>query len=167
MSKKNLLLLVLVVTGTLSRTAPVWAQTTQGERSPFDARIEATIFAVPRSSTLARLGGSMTFFWTPRLGVEAEMTYGRDFLTSAGNLIWTLPSGGRLAPFVAGGVGLERQDFVDVMYAGDTVTQSRTRLAMTFGGGITVRIHNRVAIRGDVRWTNQRWRVGNGVSFRF
>jgi hypothetical protein len=35
------------------------------------------------------------------------------------------------------------------------------------GGGLTIRLTDRMAIRGDVRWTNQRWRVGNGVSVRF
>ena len=166
-TRQNLLLIACVLGGSVSSATPVWGQTTVTERAPLNTRVEVTIFAVPRSSTTARLGGSVAFLCTHRFGVEAEVVHGQDVLTSAVSLIWAVPTGGRLTPFLAGGVGLENRNFADAISPRGTVTPSRSRLATNLGGGLTVRLRDRVAIRGDVRWFNQSWRIGNGVTIRF
>ncbi len=162
-TRQSLLLIVCVLGGIVSSAAPVWGQTTVRERAPLDARVETTIFTVPRSSTSAQVGGSVTFLCNQRFGVEAEVVQGQDMLTSTVSLIFAVPTGGRLTPFLAGGVGLENRDFV---HAGSS-PDSRTRFVTNLGGGLAVRIHDRIAIRGDARWINQGWRIGNGVTFRF
>ena len=155
---------VLVLTGVLS-AVPVHAQA-PAPGGGVDPVIEATVFAVPRSSTHASVGGGVAYFWTPRIGVEGEVTLGDAIRTGAASLIYALPSAWRLTPFVSAGMGFEKQDFVDLSTIHIT-RRSPTRLATSLGGGLTIRVTGRMAIRSDLRWTNQRWRVGNGVSVRF
>ncbi len=156
MNEKVRALCVVGLVGVGFSPATVYAQSTPP--SSTSSRTDVTVFGVSHSTTRASVGWSVAHFWKPEVGFESEVTHGADVLTGGASLIWALPNARRLTPFLAGGAGFERQELD---------SESRTRVALTFGGGASVTAHQRLAIRGDVRWINQRWRLGSGVSVSF
>ena len=92
-------------------------------------------------------------------------------LSSHFSLLYDLPTLGRVAPYVAGGIGLEQYGVALEAPQGRLVTQQQTALSVNAGGGVRVPINQRWGVRSDARWFNglgrtapERWRLYNGVT---
>jgi hypothetical protein len=107
--------------------------------------------------------------------VEVEIGYRRseiDALSSSVNLIYALPRLGRVTPYVAGGVGLEKYATGLTGPNNRVITLANYALAINAGGGVKVPVADRWGFRSDARWFKglgragqEHWRLYNGVTF--
>jgi hypothetical protein len=88
------------------------AQTIGGGTVPVAAPpVEVTPFISLGSGFSSRIGASIAFPVTQHLNVEAEVGYRRNeiaALSAIANLVYGLPRLGRVAPYLATGIGLEQ-----------------------------------------------------------
>jgi hypothetical protein len=123
--------------------------------------VHLTPFVVLDSSLGSRVGGAVAMRWKRRVSVEVDTDYGSDVLTSTGGLVWRTASIGRLAFHLVGGGGLERRAFSSPVKSD---AGSRYRLGTAVGAGADVSLNSKWAVRADVRWFNDEWRLASGVT---
>ena len=175
MRTRTFVLLSVSVVALTFAAAPALAQTEarpgeHGSTTP----VEVTPFVSLGSSASSRVGGAVTFPWTATLSVEGEVGYRRaelNALSSSVNLLYWLPRVGRVAPYLATGVGLEQYATAVAGPTTSLVIQPRTALTINAGGGVKVPANDRWGFRTDARWFNglgqtapEHWRLYNGVS---
>jgi opacity protein-like surface antigen len=129
--------------------------------------IQITPFVVLDSHRDSRIGGAVAVRWKPRLSIEGETDYGEDILTTTAGLVWRTVSLGRLALYLAGGGGLQRREFSSPVASSGAISHSRHRFVTSVGGGADVAINSTWAVRGDIRWFNDDWRLASGVTLNF
>ena len=161
----------------LTTASPAYAQ--EDSRRRGDERqsreVEVTPFVSLGSVYSSRIGAAIAFAWTSQLSVEAEVGYRRseiDALSSSVSLLYDLPRIGRLAPYLAGGIGLEQYGAPVQIPGSGLVTLRKTAFTVNAGGGVKVPIDDTWAFRADARWINsvgkegpEHWRLYNGVTF--
>ena len=136
--------------------------------------VEITPFVSLGSATSSRIGVAIRWPLASHLSAELETGYRRGemhALSSHFSLLYDLPTLGRVAPYVAGGIGLEQYGVALEAPQGRLVTQQQTALSVNAGGGVRVPINQRWGVRSDARWFNglgrtapERWRLYNGVT---
>ena len=84
--------------------------------------------------------------------------------TVTGNVLWNLPSLGKLQPYAAAGAGALRVDMQD---EANVFPVGEWRLAFSLGAGVTAPISDRLSLRGDGRYTRTRYGDGAGSSIGF
>ena len=162
----------------LIMTAFAWtasAQSTdQQGASQESSRIEITPFFAFGDDLALGAGTAVTFPWTQELGVEVEASLGRDAARSSLSLIYSLPAWGRWSAFLAGGAGVQRDEFVDLTTVTDNFLPrigKKTEFAVNVGAGVTVPVTDRWRYRFDFRWYNPKkewpesWRMYSGIVF--
>jgi opacity protein-like surface antigen len=150
--------------------------------------------AMTKPLTWGVSGGWMSGGW---LGIEGDLGYAPDFFDSDNDFIVkrslttvmanvraALPfgKGGKLKPFVSGGVGLVRPSLTE---AGAATTVESNKFGWNVGGGVTAFLNDRVGITGDVRYIRAMakdeepnpfgvqfdgldfWRTAVGVTFKW
>jgi hypothetical protein len=155
---------------------PLFAQVASQEEARSRAAVEVTPFVALGSHASSRIGAAIAFAWTSRLSMEAEVGYRRgeiDALSSSVSLLYDLPRIGRIAPYVAGGAGLQQYGSAIELPSVGVITQSATAFTVNAGGGVKVPASENWGIRSDARWFNsvgkggpEHWRLYNGVTFR-
>ncbi len=140
-----------------------------GSRRP----IEITPYVSLGSANASAVGAAVRWPIGSRLGVELETELRRAEITAVNmalSLVYDLPTIGRVTPYVAGGVGLERYGKVIVQPHG-ILAGTDTAVTVNAGGGIRMPVTDRWGVRSDARWTNgdgpnagERWRVYNGAT---
>ncbi len=123
--------------------------------------VQVTPFVVLGSGLGSRVGGAVVMRWKPRVNVEFGTDYGSDVLTSTAGLVWRTVSIGRVGVYLVGGGGLERRGFSSRV---GSSTGSRYRLGTAVGAGADVWVNSKWAVRADVRWFNDEWRLASGVT---
>lgn len=159
--------------------APALAQDTTGQepqRSRIPA-VEITPFVSLGSPTSSRVGAAVAVPVTDDLSVEAEMGYRRgegdiNALSSSVSLLYSLPSLGRVTPYVAAGAGLEEFGTpVPLPGSADLFTQKKLAFAVNAGGGVKVPVDDKWSLRSDARWYkalgrngSEHWRLYQGAT---
>lgn len=154
------------------------AQTSAAPQSPNTPDVEVTPFVSMGSLRSSRIGNAVSFPVSSSLSVEAEVGYRRgegriDALSAHVSLLYSLPRIGRVAPYLAAGVGLEEYGSPFVMPGSSEIfTRSALAFAINAGGGITVPVDQQWGLRTDARWFNplgrgssEHWRLYQGASF--
>lgn len=117
-------------------------------------------------------GAAFSIPWTRSLNVEAEASLGTDAARTSVGLAYNIPQLGRFVPYVAGGVGVQRDDFEMATDVG-FFTRKKTELAVNIGAGVTIPVSDRWSYRADFRWYNPKaewpesWRAYSGVVLGF
>jgi hypothetical protein len=148
----------------------------QGRSTATDAAgPEITPYVFMGSNASSGIGAAVRWPLPGDFSVELETAYRRSqaaSLSSSVNLLYDLPSVGRVTPYVAAGIGLDQYLTAYVSPAG-IVPLAGTALAVNAGGGLRIRAGDRWGIRSDARWQNglgrsapERWRLYNGVTLR-
>ena len=165
--------IVLLTSTMLVAADSARAQTGRANETQAPVEIAPYVFVGSNGSTGA--GAAVRWPVASKLGVEVETAL-RDgevtgFATSL-NVVYDLPSIGRVTPYVTGGVGLEQYGTVMESPLQGLVTVKQTAFTVNAGGGIRVPIDDNWGMRSDARWSNgigrmapERWRVYNGVTF--
>jgi opacity protein-like surface antigen len=118
-------------------------------------------------------GGAFTFPWTGQLSVEMEASLGTDAARSSVNLLYDMPRLGRFTPYLAGGIGVQRDEIDSNLASVDFNRPKTTEFAVNVGAGATISIGDRWSYRADFRWYNpdnewpESWRVFSGVTLAF
>jgi opacity protein-like surface antigen len=163
-------LLVIVTAATAraqSDTDPPWQEAASRP-------IQISTFVSQGSSGSSQFGGAIEFPWTKNASVEVEVGYRRSEIaapSSSVNLIYALPRLGRVVPYVAGGVGLEKYATAIPWPDNRVITVANYALAINAGGGVKVPVDDRWGFRSDARWFKgfgrngqEHWRLYNGVT---
>ena len=169
---------VLVLT---MSAAPVRAQEAKGAPTPNDetpSTIAITPFVSIDSRASTPVGVSISFPLNSSFSIETEFDYRRgegdvNALSSSANLLYTLPSIGRVAPYLAAGAGLAQYGAPILGPRSSLIgTQRRVAFEVNAGGGVKIPVNENWGIRTDARWfkpfdrnASEHWRVSNGVSF--
>jgi hypothetical protein len=116
-------------------------------------------------------GGAIAFAWTPALSVEVEASLGTDAARSSVSLLYDLPRLGRVTPYAAAGIGVQRDEVQSTFTAtGLLEHMKKTEFAVNIGAGVTIQTGSRWSYRADFRWYNpdnewpESWRVFSGVT---
>jgi hypothetical protein len=115
-------------------------------------------------------GGALSFVWTRSLTVEVEASLGTDAARSSAGLLYILP-GLREFVYVAGGLGVQRDEFEAAAQGIGFVIQKKTEFAVNIGAGVILPIRDGWSYRSDFRWYNpddewpESWRVFSGIRF--
>jgi hypothetical protein len=115
-------------------------------------------------------GAAFSIPWTASLSVEAEASLGTDAARSSVSLLYSLPRVGRFTPYVAGGGGVQRDEFQTGTSSGFFI-RKKTELAANIGAGVTIAANDRWSYRADFRWYNPKaewpesWRAYSGIVF--
>jgi hypothetical protein len=123
------------------------------------------------------VGASVRWAIAPRLGVELESEVRWAELTAVNThagVVYDLLTIGRVTPYAAGGIGLERFGYAIFGAGFPPLAGSGTAIATNAGGGVRVSMTDRIGVRVDARWFNphderatERWRVSTGVTLGF
>ncbi len=136
--------------------------------------VEITPYAMLGSGLASGVGTAVRWPVGARFGVELETELTRAEVTAlnvALSLVYDLPAIGRVTPYVAAGIGLER--FAKPIFTGDgpPLRGSDTGLSLNAGGGVRVPVTDRWGFRSDVRVRHgtsrgqgDRWRIFNGAT---
>jgi len=144
-----------------------------------DARpVEVTPFVAFGSVGASPLGVAIAFPVTSTLDIETEVGYrrgegGMHALSSSTSLLWNLARVGRVAPYLAAGVGLAQYGAPVLSPGGYPIaTQSRMSVTVNAGGGLKTRIDDKLDMRTDARWFksfgrygSEHVRLAHGVAF--
>jgi opacity protein-like surface antigen len=152
--------------------SPARAQTEAIDNSGVTpATVTVTPFVSLGSWFSSRIGVAIAFPFTEAMSLEAEVGYRREEVSALSahlSVLRDLPRIGRVAPYVAGGIGLE-QFGVLVPQPTDTLAMlGRTSLSLNAGGGVNAPVDDNWGVRADVRWfygRGEHWRVFNGVTW--
>ena len=165
--------LVLLTSTIAASPAFAQAQDNNGRSSPIPVQI--TPFVSVGSNASSGVGASVRWYVAPKLSVEVETALREaevTGLTSSVNLLYDLPSIGRVRPYVVGGVGFEQYGTVAESPFHGLITLKKTAFTVNAGGGVRVPIDDKWGYGADARWSNgigreapERWRVYNGVTF--
>ena len=104
--------------------------------------VEVTPFVALGSTGASPFGVAIVFPVTSTLDIETEVGYRRGegrihALSSSTSLLWNLPRVGRVAPYLAAGVGLAQYGAPVLSPGGYPIaTQSRTAVTVNAGGGL-------------------------------
>jgi opacity protein-like surface antigen len=171
-ARPHLLALLCVAAVTAALARPASAQATDTVASPAKApAVEVTPFFALGDDLAPGFGGAITFPWTRQFSVEAEAGYGADATRSSVSLLYGIPGLRRFGTYVAGGVGVQRDEFEALEPALGFVTRKKTEFAVNIGAGLTFPVSSRWGYRVDFRWYNPKdewpesWRVYNGLTF--
>lgn len=170
-ARMHAIALVCAAMITLGWTHDASAQATDqtAAASPAPSFLLTPFFAI--GDDLAPGGGAaFSIPWTPSVSVEAEASLGTDAARSSVSLLYSIPRLGRVAPYVAGGVGVQRDEFEMATNVG-FFTRKKTELAGNIGAGVTIPVNERWSYRADFRWYNPKaewpesWRAYSGIVF--
>jgi opacity protein-like surface antigen len=132
-------------------------------------RIDFTPFVAMGDDLAPGGGAAFTFAWTRHLSVEAEASLGTDAARSSLSLLYALPAMGRFATYVAGGAGVQRDEFETYEFPRFVIR--KTEFAVNIGAGVNIPVNDRFTYRADFRWYNPKaewpesWRVYSGITF--
>ena len=167
----KLVSLVLLI-ATMAGPDIAQAQDSGSQAAP--VKVQITPYVSVGSSASSGVGASVRWSVAPKLGIEVDTALREAEVTglsSSVNLVYDLPSLGRVTPYVAGGVGLEQYGTLDQQPLG-LVAVKKTAFTVNAGGGVRMLIDEKWGFRTDARWSNglgmqapERWRVYNGVTF--
>lgn len=152
------------------QSVPVWAQ---------DAHtVEVTPYVALGTAAAPPVGVAVTFPITAQLSLESDVAYRRGegyihALSSNLSLLYALPRVGRVAPYLAGGVGLSQYGAPVFSSNGPPIgTASSVALTVNAGGGLKVPMNDKLDLRTDARWfksfgsqASEQFRVAQGISF--
>jgi len=139
--------------------------------------VEVTPFMALGSTGTSPVGVAITFPVTSSLSIESEVGYRRGegrthAMSSSASLLYGLPQVGRVAPYLAAGVGLRQHGTPLVSPNGEIATQSRMSLTVNAGGGLKARMNDKLDLRTDARWIksfgrygSEQVRVAQGIAF--
>ena len=140
------------------------AQQAPPARDARDLPIEVSPFASSGGDT-SGAGVSVRWPFMARLGLEFEAEYRHtqarplsgsledNGVTGNVNLVFDLPSIGRVRPFLLGGGGLEHYSNV-AQPEPHFLRESGMSFVVNVGGGVRVAINDRFGIRTEVRWAD-------------
>jgi len=136
--------------------------------------VEITPYAMLGSGNASGVGAAVRWPVAARLGIELETELTRAQITAVNvalSLVYDLPTIGRVTPYVAAGVGLERYGKAYYRPNGPPLLGADTGIALNAGGGIRVPVTDQWGFRTDARWrTNtgrgagDQWRIFNGAT---
>jgi hypothetical protein len=112
-------------------------------------------------------GVALTYFFSPSVRIEVEGSLSTDAARSGVSLLYGLPRWGCCSVYLAGGVGVQRDQDPD--YFGPGI-RKKTEPAWSIGTGMTVPLVGRFAYRFDFRWYNpdnewpESWRIYHGLA---
>jgi hypothetical protein len=174
-SRSSLAVFVLAIAAAPALAQDTTAQEPQPSRTP---AVEITPYVSMGSPTSSRIGAAVAVPVTEDLSVEAELGYRRgegdiNALSSSVSLLYSLPSLGRLTPYVAAGAGLEEYGTpVPLPGRSELFTQSKLAFAVNAGGGVKVPVDDNWSLRSDARWYkalgsngSEHWRLYQGATF--
>jgi hypothetical protein len=146
-------------------------------REPLRLPVEVSPSVSTGSSGSPGVGASVRWSIAPKLGVELESEVRWAELTAVNThagVVYDLLTIGRVTPYAAGGVGLERFGHAMFVAGFPPLIGTGTALSTNAGGGVRVSVTDRVGVRIDARWFNphddratERWRVSTGVTLGF
>jgi opacity protein-like surface antigen len=150
------------------------ARPIESDRASPGRPIEITPYVLLGASAASGIGTAVRWPIGARLGVELETELKHAEVTAVNvalSLVYDLPAVGRVTPYVAGGVGLERFGKVFFGLNGERFPSSATGLAYNAGGGVRVPVNDRWGVRSDVRLLHRtgrepydHWRIYNGAT---
>jgi hypothetical protein len=162
------------VTGTaIAQPTDQSTTTPQSSSTSTTAMLRITPFVAMGDDFAPGGGAAFTFGWTRTLSVEAEASLGRDAARSSIGLLYALPRVGRVAPYVAGGGGIQRDEtnaFVSDANGFWEMRLKKTEFAVNVGAGVHIPVSDRWGYRADFRWYNPKaewpesWRAYSGVT---
>jgi opacity protein-like surface antigen len=136
--------------------------------------IEITPYVLMGSGSASGAGAAVRWPIGDRLGIELDTEVKRAEITAVNfalSLVYDLPAIGRLTPYVAAGVGLERFGKAFHQPDGPPLRGSDTGLTVNAGGGVRVPVNDRWGVRSDARWVYgsgrdapDQWRIYNGAT---
>lgn len=135
------------------------------------ARLEVTPFSAIGDDLAPGGGVALTYALHPRLRLEGEASLGTDAARSSLSLLYALPRWGCCSVYIAGGLGVQRDQ--DPAFHDPELgrTRKKTEAAINIGAGFSVPIVERFGYRFDFRWYNpddswpESWRIYNGLAF--
>jgi hypothetical protein len=140
--------------------------------------VEVTPFLALGSAGSSPFGVAVTFPVTATLSIETEVGYRRGegrmhAVSPSASLLYALPRVGRVAPYLAAGVGLRQYGAPVLASDGYPIgTQSRTALTVNAGGGLKARMNQKLDLRTDARWFksfgrhgSEHFRLAHGITF--
>jgi hypothetical protein len=137
--------------------------------------VEVTPYVSLGSAATSGLGAAVRWPSAAHLSLELEVSQRYAEINALGsslNLLFDLPSVGRLTPYVAGGIGLEQFGYATGTGSGSApIVRSGTAVTVNAGGGVRVPVDHTWGVRSDMRWFNglgqapERWRLYNGLTF--
>jgi hypothetical protein len=161
--------LLLLVTATAAQAQPA-------ADPQVNAGVEITPYVSMASAAASGAGAAVRWPIGSSFSIEFDAGYRRSEIAawySNVNLLFDLPSIGRVTPYLATGIGLDQYGFAVTSPSGTVVTHSSTAVTINAGGGVRVPVNERWGVRADARWQNgfgsrapERWKLFNGVSFR-
>ena len=127
---------------------------------------------------ISPVGIAVTVPVTSTLGVESDTAYRRGegdihALSTSVSLLWSLPRLGQATPYVAAGIGVAQYGAPIFSIDGPPIgTRTRLALTMNTGGGLKMKLNEKVDLRTDARWFksfgtqgSEEFRIAQGVSF--
>ncbi len=157
------------------------AQTERSEpvaSAPALLPIEVTPFVSLDSRGMIPIGAAVSFPLNSTFSIETEVGYRRaegnlNALSTSANLLYNLPTLGRVKPYLAAGAGIAQ--YGSPLFSpkgGFFGTQPAIALEVNAGGGIKVALDDSMDLRTDARWyksfgknSSDHWRISNGVAF--
>jgi opacity protein-like surface antigen len=136
--------------------------------------VEITPYAMLGSGPASGVGTAVRWPIGGRFGVELETELRRAELTAVNvalSLLYDLPAIGRVTPYLAAGVGLERFGTAVGRPDGPPLLGSGTGISFNAGGGVRMPVTDRWGVRSDARWRHgtargqgDQWRIFNGAT---
>jgi opacity protein-like surface antigen len=135
--------------------------------------IEITPYVLMGSASASGVGAAVRWPVGARAGIELETELKRAEVTAVNvalSLVYDLPTIGRVTPYVAAGVGLERFGKAYYRPDGAPLLGSNTGLTVNAGGGLRIPVNDRWGVRSDARWLRvgprraDQWRIYNGAT---
>ena len=139
---------------------------------------EVTPYVALGTAGVAPVGVAVTFPVTSTLGVETDTAYRRGegdihALSTSVSLLWSLPRVGQATPYLAAGMGVSQCGVPVFSFDGPPIgTQSRLAWTLNTGGGVKMKLSDKVDLRTDARWFksvgkqgSEEFRVAQGISF--
>jgi len=136
--------------------------------------IEITPYVLMGSASASGVGAAVRWPVGARAGIELETELRRAEITAVNvalSLVYDLPTIGRVTPYVAAGIGLERFGKAYYRPDGAPLLGSDTGLTVNAGGGLRMPVNDRWGVRSDARWLHgsgrdaaDKWRIYNGAT---
>ena len=139
---------------------------------------EVTPYVALGTAGASPVGVAVTFPATSTLSVETDTAYRRGegdihALSTSVSLLWSLPRVGQATPYLAAGMGVSQYGVPVLSFDGPPIgTQSRLALTLNTGGGVKMKLSDKVDLRTDARWFKrvgkqgaEEFRVAQGISF--
>jgi hypothetical protein len=139
---------------------------------------EVTPYVALGTAGTSPVGVAVTVPVTSTFSVESDTAYRRGegdihALSTSVSLLWSLPRVGQATPYVAAGLGLSQ--YGAPIFSVDRTpigTQSRLALTVNTGGGLKMKLNDKIDLRTDARWFkslgtqgSEEFRVAQGISF--